>query len=122
MSQNTMFGHGGWMSMLRADELTIAQSIERRLHGTFGNTGFIGDHSQTHCHRPPALSRRPTKQKKINQKSGGLLDMSNQVPHQNIEDIIVHWNCSPKSRHNQRMPAILILGQYFLLPSPALAS
>ena len=108
-----MRGHCGRMGARCDDELAITQSVQRGLHRALGEARFLRDHPQTHRHRPPALSRRTTKQEQVNQKRGRLLIVRDEVAHEDVEHVIVHRHGRAEARHGDSMAAIPIIGQDF---------
>ena len=122
MPEHAVRGHSGRMSARRDDELAITQCVQGGLHGALGQARFLRDHPQAHRHRPPALSRGTAKQEQINQERRRLLIVRDEVTHQNVEHIVVHWNGGPRSRHGGIIITIPINGQQFSPRRPALSS
>jgi hypothetical protein len=60
----------------------------------------------------------------INKIRGRLAIVPNEVPHQNVNYVVVDWNCFAKSGHGASrseaatVTAILINGQHFLRADP----
>lgn len=117
-----MRGHCRRVRARRDDKLAITQCVQGGLHGALGESRFLRDHAQAHCHRPPALARGAAKQEKINQERRRLLIVRDEITHQNVEHIVVHGDGGPKARHDGIISTIPINGQQFSLRRLALSS
>ena len=87
-----MFAHG-------YNQLATTQSLQRSLDRALRETGHFGDRAQTRRNRFPFVSCRLTVKTKINQISGRLAIVANEVAHKNIDDVIVDGDFFPKARH-----------------------
>src|SRR4051794_19876322 len=83
----------------RLDQLTPTKKIERSLHRAFRETSRFGDDAQTRCDGLPFRASCLAVEPDVNQIGRGLAVMADDVAHQDIEDIVVDWNCFTKSRH-----------------------
>jgi hypothetical protein len=90
---------GGGMFADGYNQLATAQSLQSSLDSTLRETGHFGERAQTRRNRLPSASCSLSVKTKINQKRGGLAIVSNEVPHKNIDDVIVDGDFFPEARH-----------------------
>lgn len=81
------------------DQLTSAQCFQSHLHSALRQAGTVGDRAHTARDRLPVTLFRRAIKMKINKKSSRLLIMPHEIAHQNIEDVIIHWNSSAEASH-----------------------
>lgn len=113
MAQDAVSGHGRDVIARRLHELAKVEFHERALHRALRKSSFIGEHAQTRFDRLPALARGAAVKKQIDEKRGRLLIVSNDIAHENIQDVIVDWHGLLKARHVVSFAAIPIIGQDF---------
>ena len=99
MSQNPMRRDGGSMVARCLHQLAELQGHDRALHCAFGKPGFIGEHAQAGFDRLPALTGGAAGKKKVNEKCRWLLIVTDDITHQDIEDVVVYRNSLAKTRH-----------------------
>jgi len=92
--------HCGGMSARGFHQLPEMQRSESALHGTFGQAGFFGQHAQTGVDRSPALASGAAGKIKIDQECRRLLIVSDDIAHQDIEDVIIDRHGLMEARHN----------------------
>ena len=105
--------HGGGMSARCLHQLAEMQRSEGALDRTFGKSGFIGQHAQTGIDRSPALASGAPGKIKIDEECRRLLIMSDDIAHQDIEDVIIDRHGLMEARHHCILHAIPINGQHF---------
>ena len=76
---------------------------ERGVHGAFGESSSVCDHAQTGADASPFVSRRFAVKMQVNQVSGWLLIVADQIAHQHIEHVIVDRNGLFETWHSGRM-------------------
>jgi len=103
----------GGMSARCLHQLAEMQGSERALHGTFGQADFFGQHAQTGIDRSPALASGSSRKIKIDQECRRLLIVSDDIAHQDIEDVIIDRHGLMEARHHCILHAIPINGQHF---------
>jgi len=81
------------------DQLATAQGCEGGLDGAFGKTGRIGKCSYARGNRFPLLPRGLAVKVQINQIGGRLLIVTDQIAHQDVENVVVDGNDFAKSGH-----------------------
>ncbi len=81
------------------DQFAVAQGCERTLDGALGKAGRVGKHAQTCRDGLPFLPHGLAVKIQINQISGWLLIVPDQIPHQDVDDVIVNRDCFAKARH-----------------------
>ena len=94
-----MTGSGRGVVALSDDQFPAAQCLKGNLDSALREAGRIGKCSYTRDDRLPSFARSLTVKIEINQISGRLLIMSDQITHQHVENVIVNWNGFAKSRH-----------------------
>jgi hypothetical protein len=99
MAQNAMLRQSSHMRALRSNQLAPSQPFQGDLHRAFGKAGSFRDHSQAGADWPPSLSLCRAIKMKVNEKSGWLMVVPNQVGHQNIENIIIDRDRPAETRH-----------------------
>jgi hypothetical protein len=90
---------GGGVVANGYNQLAAAQILERSLHGALGKAGRFCEHAQTCGHRFPFRARGLTIEMQINEISGRLSIMPDNVAHQDVEHVIVDRNGLAKTRH-----------------------
>ena len=80
------------MFTIAPNQFATAQTFQGALDGAFRKTGCVGKHTQACLDRLPAAPHCPTIKVEVNQKSGRLLIVTNQIAHQHVDDIVVNWN------------------------------
>jgi len=99
MPHHAMLRQSGRMCALRTNQLAPPQPFQGDLNRAFGEAGSFRDHSQAGADWPPSLPLRRAIKMKVNEKSGWLMVVSNQVGHQNIENIIIDRDRPAETRH-----------------------
>jgi len=94
---------GGGVFANGYNQLATPQSLQRSLDGTLRETSHFGERAQTCRNRFPFVSCSPSVKTKINQKSGRLAIVANEIAHKNVNDVIVDGNFFLKARHVCRM-------------------
>ena len=89
----------GDQSVLVAWPFAPLQSRERDLDGAFRKAGVLRQQPQTGRNRTPMLFLRHPVQREINKKGGGLAIVADQIPHQDIDDVIVNRDRTAAARH-----------------------
>jgi len=84
---------------LTRNELAAAKNVERGLNGALRETRLLRKRAQTGRDRFPFRARGLPVKMKINKIRGGLPIVADDVPHEDIEDIVVDGNRFTKSRH-----------------------
>jgi hypothetical protein len=117
MSQNAMGRNGGAMMAGRPNQLSELQRRDRALDRAFGKPGFIGKHAQAGFDRSPVLTGGAAGKKQINEKSRWLLIVADDIPHQDIEHVIVYGNGLMKTRHEgENLNSWIIIKENACLP------
>jgi hypothetical protein len=96
-----MLRDGGGVTTRSFDELAVTQFFERGLNGAFGEAGCFREHTQTRGDRFPFSANSLSVEIKVNEKRGRLAIVADDVPHQNIEHVIIDRNCFAKTRHGR---------------------
>ena len=81
------------------NQLAPAQCLQRSLDSALRETGHFGERAQTRRNRSPFVPCSLTVKTKINQISGRLSIVANEVAHKNVDDVIVDGDFFPKARH-----------------------
>src|SRR5262249_45175734 len=71
------------------DQFTATKALKSALNRAFGKPGFVRKRAETCCDGLPIAARGTAIKMQINQKSGRLLVMTNQIAHQDVEHVIV---------------------------------
>ena len=87
------------MSARCLHQLAEMQGSEGALDCTFGQAGFFGQHAQTGVYRSPALANGAPGKIKIDEECRRLLIMSDDIAHQDIEDVVIDLNCLTEAGH-----------------------
>jgi len=87
------------MFALGLDQLAAAQKLQGHLHSAFGKASGFGEVAQTCGNGFPARAHGLAVEIKINQISGGLTIVTDDVAQQNIDNVVVDRNGFPKSGH-----------------------
>ncbi len=95
-----MPGHGGGVFARGVDQFAVAQFLQRGLHGALGKTGRLRQRAQTCRHRFPFSACGLSVQVEINQKCGRLAIMSDNIPQENVEHVIIHRDNFAETRHS----------------------
>ena len=112
---------GGGVVACGDDQFAAAQVCESGLDGAFGKPGCVGKRSYARDDWLPFLPRDLAIKIQINQLSGWLLIVPDQIAHQDIENVIIDGNGLAESRHGASRArratvcAIPINGQHFLM-------
>ena len=112
---------GGGVVAGSDDQFAAAQVCEGGLDRAFGKASRVGKRSHARGDRFPFLPRGLAVKIQINQVSGWLLIVPDQIAHQDVENVIVDGNGLAKSGHTAShretatVCAIPINGQYFLM-------
>ena len=85
----------------RLNQLPPAQVFERELDRALRESGFLRDRPQAGRDWPPTAPLCGVVEPEIDEKSGRLAIMANQVAHQNIEDVIVDRHSPAETRHGE---------------------
>ena len=93
---------GGGVVAGSDDQFAAAQVCEGGLDGAFGKAGRVGKRSQTRGDRFPFLPRGLAVKVQINQIGGRLLIVTDQIAHQDVENVIVDGNGLFEARHGGR--------------------
>ncbi len=101
------------MSARCLHQLAEMQRGKGALDRAFGKSGFIGQHAQTGTDRSPALASGAPGKIKIDEECRRLLIMSDDIAHQDIEDVIIDRHGLMEARHHCILHAIPINGQHF---------
>ena len=101
------------MSARCLHQLAEMQRGKGALDRAFGKSGFIGQHAQTGIDRSPALASGAPGKIKIDEECRRLLIMSDDIAHQDIEDVIIDRHGLMEARHHCILHAIPINGQHF---------
>ena len=80
------------MFTIAPNQFTAAQTFQGALDGAFGKTGRVGKHTQACFDWFPTVPHCLTIKVEVDQKSGRLLIVTNQIAHQHVDDVIVNWN------------------------------
>jgi hypothetical protein len=102
------------------DQFAAAQGCKSDLDSALGKASRVGKRSYARGNRFPLLPRGLAVKTQINQISGWLLIVSDHIPHQDVENVVVDGNAFAKSRHTAlhrqaaTLCAIPINGQHFL--------
>jgi hypothetical protein len=105
--------HRGPMSARCLYQLAEVQYGKGALHGTFGKSGFIGQHAQAGIDRSPALASGAPGKIKIDEECRRLLIMSDNIAHEHIQNVIIDRHGLMEARHARILDAIPINGQHF---------
>ncbi len=76
---------------------------ERRVDGAFGESCCVRDGAHTGANVAPFISCGLAVKMQVNDKSGGLLIVPDQITHQHIQHVIVDGNGAFETRHSKRM-------------------
>ncbi len=82
------------------NQFAATQTHERRLYSALRQARCVGNHTKTCRHRFPSLPRSLAVKIQINQISGRLLIVPDQIAHQHVEHVIVYGNGLFETRHN----------------------
>jgi len=96
-----MAGRGGGVLTSGDDQFAAVQICQADLDGAFGKAGRVGKRSQTRDDWFPFLPRGLAVKIKINQISGWLLIVPDQITHQDVEHVIVDRNGLFEARHGK---------------------
>ena len=105
--------HSGGMSTRGFHQLAEMQRSESALDCAFGQAGFLGQHAQAGIDRSPALASGAAGKIKIDEECRRLLIVSDDIAHQDIEDVIIDRHGLMEARHHCILHAIPINGQHF---------
>ena len=99
MAKDAMRRDGGGVVAGADNQFAAAQILERSLHGALGKAGRFCEHAQTCGHRFPFRARRLAVEMQINEIRGWLSIVSDDIAHQDVEDVIVDWNGLAETGH-----------------------
>src|SRR4051812_11956633 len=97
------------------DELSLVQSRECRLNSAFGKSGTFGNSSQAGRERTPAAALGDSIQMQVHEERCRLPIVTDQVSHQNIQNIIVDRYGAAETRHAPEYTPMLLIGHRFLV-------
>lgn len=87
------------------DQFAAAKGCDGDLDCAFGKASRVGKRSQTGGHRLPFLSRGLAVKIKVNQISGWPLVVTDQIAHQDVENVVVDAHGLFEARHEEKMRA-----------------
>ena len=96
-----MFRHRGRVIADGADEFAPAQELQGGLDGALREACRFGELAQAAGDWFPFLASRETVKVEVNQIRRGLLVVTDDVSHQDIEDVVVDGDGLAKSRHGR---------------------
>jgi hypothetical protein len=99
MAKDAMPRNSGGGLARGLDQLAVAQFFQPGLDGAFRKTGRFRQHPQTRGHRLPFSARGLPGETKVNEKSGWLAIVANDVAHQDIEHVIIARDGFTEARH-----------------------
>jgi hypothetical protein len=102
MAQDAMSWHRGRVLAFGFDQLAAPQQFQCGLDRALRQAGFFGKHSQAGLNRPPSRAGASSIKREINKIGSGLAIMTDDVAHQNVEDVIVVRDRLAKSRHGKK--------------------
>ena len=105
--------HRGGMSARRLHQLAEMQRSEGALDCAFGQAGFICQHAKAGFDWSPTSASGAAGKIKIDEECRRLLIVSDDIAHQDIEDVIIDRHNLMEARHNFILHAIPINGQHF---------
>jgi hypothetical protein len=82
------------------DQLAPTKVAEAGLDGALGKSRCLGEHPQTCPDRFPLIPRGLAIQMQINKIRCGLVIVSDKIAHQDVDDVVINWNASFKTRHS----------------------
>ncbi len=92
MAQHAVPRDGGGVITSRVDEFATAQILERGLDAALGKTGRIRQVAQAFHDRSPFVPGGLTVKIQIDEISRRLAIVADDVPHQDVDNVIVDWN------------------------------
>ena len=84
----------------RGDQFATTQTFESGLDGALGKAGGVGKGAQTCRNRFPLIARRLAIKMEVYQIRGWLLIVTNQIAHENVENVVVHCDDCFKPWHD----------------------
>ena len=90
------------MLALTRNKLAAAKNVERGLDGALRETRLLRKRAQTGRDRFPFRARRLPVEMEINKICRRLTIVADDVPHQNVENVIVDRNGFAKPRHDEK--------------------
>jgi len=99
MSEDPVLRHRGQVIFSGPDQPADAQLFNCNLSRAFRKTCALRDHAKTGSNRSPFLPLSLAVEIEIYQKGGGLTIVTDQIAHQDIQNIIVDRNGFTKARH-----------------------
>src|SRR5438093_10445980 len=103
MAQEWVARNRGGVRRCGDDQLAPAQVCKCGLHGTLGEAGCICERAQTGWHGFPFRARGLAVKIKIDEIRRRLAIMPDEVAQEDIDDVVIHWDCFAKSGHVPRM-------------------
>lgn len=86
---------------LALDQLASAQQLERGLDGALRQARFFRERTQAGLDRFPFCPHGPAEEMDVNEIRRRLAIVSDDIAHEDIEDVIVDWNGFTKTRHRE---------------------
>lgn len=99
MAQNQMRWNGGRVIAFTFDQLASTQKFQRGLDSALRDTGFVCQRAQTGSHRFPLCARSLAVKPQVNKIRGGLAIVTDDIAHENVEDVIVNRDGFAEARH-----------------------
>jgi hypothetical protein len=82
------------------DKLAATQELQRGLNGALRQTRLIRQRAQARLNRFPSLTSSEAVKIKVNEIRRRLAIVADDVAHEDIKHVIIHWDGSAKSRHD----------------------
>jgi hypothetical protein len=101
MAQDAMGRDRGRVIALALDQLASAQKFKRGLDGAFREPGFLRQRAKAGLDRFPFRANGPAEEMEVNEIRSGLAIVTDDVAHENIEDVVVYGNGFTKTRHHE---------------------
>jgi len=91
----------GGVVALAGDQLASAQKVERGLDGAFREPGFLREGAEAGHDRFPFCAHGLAEEMEINKIRSRLAIVTDDVAHEDVEDVIVDGNGFTKTRHSE---------------------
>jgi hypothetical protein len=115
VAKDAMTRQGGRVFALAFDQLAPAQKIESGLDGALGESGLFRKGAQARRDRFPFHPGRLPIEIKVNEIRGRLPIVTDDVAHQDIEDVVVDGNALSETGHEFRADQLRFCsGRFFL--------
>jgi len=82
-------------------QFAAAQEFQCGLHGALREAGGFREDAQACRHRFPFSARGLTVKMEVNEIRSWLAIVADDVAHQDIEDVVVDWNCFTETGHQE---------------------